>query len=311
MLSLPSKGFARSINRHNVDLNICCDWVEASALFDAAQVSKSDIVDVLRENEIYETQDFAFEFTEDIFNSLLDRFRVAGSNYPFKVEQSRLFRISTWEDYAPYAFCLTAALRPLYPDWARSFGHDHQVQGQLFESLTAEAMKAQYAGWVVLETGWSRLSHNLIATVATRVAEALGETIGDVSAWTTEETKEAGLDILCFRPYLDSRPGYPSFLVQCASGDDWKRKLKTPDLRIWTKVVSFPNDPKKALSMPFVLSAKDFRRNCNLLNGLLLDRLRLLSHQSSALNWLEPTTDASLKTWIRGRIATLPLLEAA
>jgi hypothetical protein len=147
--------------------------------------------------------------------------------------------------------------------------------------------------------------------VATSVANALGETTGDLAAWTTEDAKEAGLDLLCFRPYSDARPGLPAFLVQCASGNDWKSKLKTPDLRIWTKIVSFPNDPKKALSMPFALSHEDFRRHCNVLDGLLLDRLRLLSHQSARSRWLTPATETSLISWVANRVTSLPQLEAA
>lgn len=65
MLKLPAKGFYRSVDRHNVDLGICCDWIEASALFCGEDIAAADIVDVLRESEIYKTQDFAWALVND------------------------------------------------------------------------------------------------------------------------------------------------------------------------------------------------------------------------------------------------------
>ena len=34
MLALPDNGMARSIYKHNIRLDILCDWIEGSILFD-------------------------------------------------------------------------------------------------------------------------------------------------------------------------------------------------------------------------------------------------------------------------------------
>ena len=74
MLSIPTKGISRSVNVHNVDLDVFCDWIEASALFrNGDEVTKSDTVDALRDGEIYESQDFAWEIVSDGWNELRRR----------------------------------------------------------------------------------------------------------------------------------------------------------------------------------------------------------------------------------------------
>jgi hypothetical protein len=34
MLEIPEKGFVQSVKAHNVELDILCDWIEATVLFD-------------------------------------------------------------------------------------------------------------------------------------------------------------------------------------------------------------------------------------------------------------------------------------
>ena len=54
MLALPEQGIARSVTEHNSDINVLCDWVEASVVFDdTLELSKSDLIDILIENEVY------------------------------------------------------------------------------------------------------------------------------------------------------------------------------------------------------------------------------------------------------------------
>ena len=49
MLALPTSGFSQPIGTppeiaHNIRLDILCDWIEGSVLFDNEAVSKIDIV---------------------------------------------------------------------------------------------------------------------------------------------------------------------------------------------------------------------------------------------------------------------------
>ena len=45
---------------------------------------------------------------------------------------------------------------------------------------------------------------------------------------------------------------------QCASGANWDKKLKTPDLQIWQKIISFTTIPKRGFSLPFALLKNEF-----------------------------------------------------
>ena len=308
MLALPPKGFARSINKHNVDMAICCDWIEACALFGDGEASGSDVVDILRENEIYDSQDFAWEFVNNIFAAIRERKRILGHGYALRVEAgTRVVCNQVWQDVAPYAFCLTLSLAKAYPDWWQTFGQDFGPQGRLFEDLTAEAVAATFNGWEVHQTGWAALEPNLIANIVHDVAGRIGEVTGEVRRWSAKRAKEAGLDLLCFRPFPDGRAGFPVMLFQCASGRDWRSKLHQPEIRVWTKIVSFTIDPQKAFAMPFALDSDDFRYHSNVVNGVLLDRDRLLIPGQVNRDWTSSDLRDRLRVWVEPRLLTLPL----
>lgn len=310
MLAIPSKGFRRSITAHNIDLSVCCDWIEASVLFLQEELTGADVVDALRENEFYESQDFAWEFVTDSFSHIRDRARLFGRGYPLQFQgRHRLKPSGTVTEYGAYGFCLALSIPNSYPKWARSFGQDFNLQGELFEKLTAESVAASLTGWKVHPTGWTRTTPNKLKDVVHSVANLLGEGIGEISRWTRQSANEAGLDLLCFLPFPDGRVGVPVYLVQCASGTNWEEKLRTPDLRVWRKLVTFASDPKKAFSMPYALMEQEFTRHTNVVDGLLLDRHRLLAPGRTDQNWLTRQLNTDLSTWTGGRIGSLPLLE--
>ena len=309
MFTLPKRGLSRSVKAHNVDLSLFCDWLEANVLFDSEEISGSDVIDVLRENEIYDDQDFAWELVNDAFATIARREEVMGSGFPIKLERrTRLVAKYDWRKAPAYSFCLVLSLPPAFPNWWTSFGNDYTEQGDLFEALTAESVAASLSGWKVHRTGWTRTAPNKLAAVVRDVAALLGEATGDIKRWTRAKANEAGLDVLCFKPFPDGRVGVPVYLLQCASGADWKSKLKTPDLRIWTKAITFASDPKKAFSMPYALEEGDFTNHCNVVDGLLLDRHRLLAPGQVEEDWLSPDLSARLVGWTEARINTLPKL---
>lgn len=306
MLTFPHKGFNRSVTTHNVDVGNCCDWLEANSIFFDGDLSKSELVDLLCENEIYAEQDFAWELVSDVWINLRRRSRIFGCGYPLDVQPSRIIARGDWRAYSPYAFCLTLSLSNLYPVWARGFGPDSNEQGDIFEALTAAAFESTFAGWGVFRTGWSSSNVSNLKLIVEQIIKRISETSGNISKWTKPTANDAGLDLLCYFPFSDERGGIPIYMFQCASGANWESKLKTPDLRIWKKVIDFASDPKKAFAMPFALSDEEFIRNCNIVNGLFFDRYRLLAPGVSKRNWM---TDDNLKTkmakWIEERISAL------
>ena len=61
MLALPIKGISRSVEKHNIDLSIMCDWIEGSVLFEDDELSQIEIADTLMEEQIYDDHDLCME----------------------------------------------------------------------------------------------------------------------------------------------------------------------------------------------------------------------------------------------------------
>jgi hypothetical protein len=307
MLQIPTKGISRSVTTHNVELDVFCDWIEGSILFIDDKLSSTDIVDALTEDQIYDDQDMAAEMVANAWTELKRRALCVGDGVSFSISGSRITRqYPSWRDTPAHSFCVLLSLAKWHREWAQQFGSDYTEQGALFEYLTKETLERLFSGWIVHATGWTRTRTNGLAAVVDTVASHLGESKGKVERWTRPTAKEAGLDLLCYRPFTDKRVGVPVYLMQCASGSDWVGKLHTPSLRIWTKVVEFTTEPKKAFATPFAFLEDDFRINCNLVDGLLLDRYRLLSVVGSEEEWVSDSLKERIIAWCEPRVAELP-----
>ena len=305
MLALPDKGVRRSVNEHNSKLDVFCDWIEGSILFSEEELSETDIVDVLLEEQIYKDQSFASERVADVWAELKRRQILTGVGSSFSIEHRKIKRLRSWQDVPAHSFCAILSFVELYDGWASRFGSDYNEQGELFELLTQESLKCQFPGWQIYRTGWSRTTTVKLAQVVEDIQHKLGELPGSIGPWASKYANEVGLDLLCYRPFDDNRVGIPVYLMQCASGGDWKRKLHTPDLQIWTKVVQFAADPKKAFATPFAFLDDTFRQTCNTVDGMLLDRYRLLAPYRHIESWESRPLKDRIIAWAEPRILAL------
>jgi hypothetical protein len=297
---------ARSADQHNIDFLALCDWLEGGVLFDEENLPAADVVDILIESEIYSRQELAWEIVTSAWAELSRRQKWVGQNAPIKVSKNRLERLCGWQDVPAYGFCLALSFAGWYPGWAREFGSDYNEQGELFERLVKEAMEHLFPQWVVHQTGWTRTHPSKLAEIVKDVANQLGEAQGDIDYWANSDAHDEGLDLLCYRPFDDGRVGVPTFLMQCASGNNWERKLHTPDIELWSRIVLFAAQPKRAFAMPHALSDKEFRNKCVHVQGLLLDRYRLLSTSRIEANWVSDDLETAIRSWLKPRIEKLP-----
>ena len=309
MLQLPTTGIARSVHSHNVQLDVLCDWIEANILFDEEEFSSIDVVDALCEDMIYDSQDMASQMVDSAWTELKRRQACVGSHCPFTLKAARVKRRNGWRDDPAHAFCVLLAYSKWHREWATEFGHDYTEQGELFELLTKQSVETQFSGWLIHQTGWSRTNAVKLATVVSQVTDRLGDTPGDLQRWADPHANESGLDLLCYRPFTDNRVGMPVYLMQCASGTNWKEKMKTPDMELWTKLVDFAARPRRAFATPFAFVDSDFIRNCGKVDGMLLDRYRLLAAAIHKVNWIPPALKKRIITWAKPRIAALPRRE--
>jgi hypothetical protein len=305
MLVLPTVGMRVSINEHNINFPAFCDWIEGNIIFDGEALSGSDVIDVLLEEGVYEDQDFAWEIVGYAWSEIERRQRWAGAGAAVELGK-KLKPLSTWRERPAVSFCLALSYATWYPAWAKDFGTDFNEQGDLFEELTKESLEKSFPDWEIYRTGWTKTTPTNLNDVVKELISRLNEEEGNLETWTSGKAHEAGLDLLCYRSFGDARVGVPLFLMQCASGGNWESKLRTPDLRIWTKIIHFASDPKKAFAMPFSLTDKDFRQHCNIVDGMFLDRHRLLAAGKDKPDWVSIGLRDRLITWLEPRILALP-----
>ena len=154
----------------------------------------------------------------------------------------------------------------------------------------------------MVRTGWGDGNTLLLRETIRPLCDQLGVTLRSLEPWVGIHARETGLDVVLFRAFPDGRVGRPIFLGQCASGVTWEQKRKEPDLDLWTEMVQFVNDPQRLFVLPFVLTSDELLRSARLVQGPVLDRVRLLSQPGG-----EPTDALSddLVTWICGGMKKL------
>lgn len=313
MLGLPTSGFSRSVYKDNVSLSKLCDWIESSLLFCGESISQRDVIDILCENGIYAEQDLAVRKMEDAWAVLKWRIRTLGKSSPFDIVRSRLrIRIGSWEEAPAQAFCLMLSMPKLYKAWSNQCMSDYNDQGQLFELLSKEAIEVKFSGWIVNQTGWTRTKPEKLPSVVKTVAQFLNEPVGDLSKWSEGVENEAGLDLICLKPFEDGRGGLPAFFFQCASGMNWKDKLKTPDLSIWRRFITFSVQelPRKGFTLPYAFSESEFLRTATRTEGLLMDRYRLIAMPNSSPDWTSNTLRDSIISWCNPLVQSLLKFDA-
>lgn len=310
LLVIPTTGFGRSVSSHNVEIDVLCDWIEASILFGAENISKREIVDELLENNVYQEQQFATELVDMGWSELRKRHSSLLTHSPliFK-NQSVELSGGDWRLYPGHSFCLILSLMKWYKDWAKKFGANFTKQGELFELMVRDSVQSLFNEWVVSVTGWSRCQARKLNEVVDAVVSYVGEPrTTNLERWTTTKKNEAGLDLVCRRRFRDGRGGCPVYLFQCASGGNYEDKLHTPNLLLWRRLIEFTamGMPQKAFATPFAFLDDQFTRNCNLVDGLLLDRYRILEAVTKNELWLTPSVSSEIIEWTQSRVNTLP-----
>lgn len=278
MLAIPESGVRRSVTQHNNELSVLSDWVEASILFKRDELSRSDIVDILLENDLYDSQDFANERVDQIWSVVTERIRYLQLPLGMKVESNRITRQEAWTRFPAYGFCMTLALSFLYPAWAKKWDGVPTIYGAMFEELAEQSLANCLTGWSVKRIGWTPETPTKLKTELPHLIADINEREGaESNVHVTAHTNELGLDLLAYRSFEDSHSSFPVLLVQCASGKNWESKRKTPDLEIWRKVINFNSPPLKGFAIPFAFADQlEFRRLATPVAGVFFDRNRLL-----------------------------------
>lgn len=298
----------RSVDVHNIKRDILCDWIEASIVFQVRQISRSDVVDALVDNEVYEHQDLAHEIVEEAWNVLRARAEYLKNPLGIKVEIDRITRDEEWTQFPAYGFCLALACAEVYPNWARTWSSTASTYGDYFEDLAAASFSANFSGWTVKKVGWSPTNKLKLKATIHGLIEDLNEREGaDLDLHVTDSANELGLDLLAYHSYGDVHSSFPVMLIQCASGKNWSKKRHTPDINLWKSIVAFNSHPIRGMAMPFAFAEQDeFRRMTKSVDGIFVDRNRLLGAFPRKAGSVPAALNKKLMNWTKKQLANIP-----
>ena len=111
MLSLPTQGLRRSVDKHNVDLQVLADWAEASVLFsDDIRLTQSEVTEELVAENYYDDSDFCSKIVEALWGTLRERKYGQGGLYPIDVGRRRIDGPPHWTESPLFSFCLLLSL---------------------------------------------------------------------------------------------------------------------------------------------------------------------------------------------------------
>ena len=301
MLSHPND-FLLSVRERDIEGSLFLDWLEATCMFLKEELSQTDIVDHLVQEQIFEEQGGASEFVLAAWSALKGRLSWLGALAPIVFEDRWMIRKLDWQDVPAHSYCLVVSLGSRYKDWHATFGPNYSEQGRLFESITRAAMEERFHGWRFLQTGWRKDNTSKLAAVIDDLISAINEQKGNPDDYLDQDAKDAGVDLVWHLQFADARGGAPIYLAQCASGKNWVDKVNEPNIKEWIKIVDFAVPPNKAFSLPFSLSDRELRRQSNRAGGMMVDRYRLLSQDVSECSWIPCSLRLELIDWLAPRI---------
>ena len=308
MIEIPAVGFKYSANKSNVVPGSMADWLEANILFVEPDVAKSDVVDMLMEYQICPDgqQDLAHQIAVDGWDELVRRKRWGGLPSSVSIDSARITAHDSWECTPIWSFFVMLSTLRIYPEWAKTH-RAYAVQGDLFEKVVEAICPAMLPGWTTYRTGWSPGDTKDIRAIVEELCTRLCVSgAADLDKWISPTDKDGGLDIVCYRQFEDEREALPTFFLQCASGKNWRDKVKTPDAGSWQKYLDSAVQPSTGIVAPFVIEGREMRIAALTGQVVVFDRLRMLSSARTAGITLPGDLLAELLDWMRPRVIDLP-----
>lgn len=246
------------------------DWVELQLLVGPRRAANPDslLAELQRHHAGYAAQDVSLAL-----NSMRRRSAVVGSpGYPLAVRNVGVQRTAkTVSDYD--------ALLLLSSDAApyRSSQAGLHAAAVVLEQLTQTALAA-LLGPATQSVRFGFPSDEGRPPQFTEAIRWLGARMGVRlgQSYRPPRRQDGGVDVVAWRPFPDSRRGFPVLLVQCTLQRDYVQKSRDIDLRTWSGWLAFDADPMTALAIPFTVS-RDEDWDEMAANVIVLDRLRLTS----------------------------------
>ena len=202
------------------------DWLELQAISSPdGTASAGDLERELKRLSCSGTA--AEDLIGNVFNEIDGRKQAAGEvAYPFLRGASSINVIGAAKEYPAYVFCLALS----FCGWKARKGARHNPW-LLFEELAGHSARGYLGGEVEVfgtSTREGKNGRGLFRKKVDRLAERLREG-HQFRQQKTFSTKDAKLDIVAWKPFLDTRASQVILFGQCASGANWINKLTELD----------------------------------------------------------------------------------
>jgi hypothetical protein len=263
------------------------DWLELELSLGEASFSKSKVSSIVRDAVGVEPSE---AFVSDIWRHMRSRAALYSAQF-FAVDGDVLVRRDdVVEGRLEYEVCLFFSL----------YGASAQTGSdpKLFERMSAEAISHHINGPVFV-FGWPVLPdvQTAIADRVQQVSKLLRERFVEAPGL---RYKDRGVDIISWKPFAEPdhanrRPGQLVMLSQCAAGHDWRKKTRELPMASWTQYIHWATDPIPAFAVPCVIDADIWHDVAREVEGLVFDRVRLVSHLPKGVQ--DSSLKAALEVW--------------
>ncbi len=253
------------------------DWVEGSMLLEQIRsMSKAAIRDRLLGVGLGDDPETIVELT---FAEVSRRHGIAPLVYPFRESDSAIV-VDISLDATLYECLLWLAMSPAYrhlKQFARAdYVFDHIVRFAIASWLGPASKSVRFA--------WP--SYDQRPKAFPKAMEWLAGLMGlRLNALAKRPAvKDGGVDIVAWRPFLDTRIGFIVVLCQATLQSDLDRKARDIIIDKWRGWISLGKDPVTALAVPFAVSiASEEWEELSTIVHVVLDRFRLCELSTVAL----------------------------
>lgn len=260
-------------------INSVADWVEFYIYATEDSLSKAELSSHIEDSSGSEPDQ---TFIDDIWLELDRRYFLYGDNPPFEVEYREIKPLLDWKTVPEYLTCLILSLD--------GNSVDSVSTGKLFERLSSKAISRYFNGNSII---YGHPSKQTVKDIAKKMYETFIQE-------PTPSFKDRGVDIICWKPFGDSRKSQITALIQCAAGFNWDKKLLGIPYRAWLNYIQWGSDPIKGFTAPIVINEKRYD-DVVTDAGLMFDRPRLYRNIQYVFSDDEDLTD-ELIAWCQPKV---------
>jgi hypothetical protein len=203
------------------------------------------------------------------------RLGIAENAYPYRLSEGGILRQES--DLTPaYDLMLLLSMENTPVRVDRNYGESDP----LFDAVVREASARLFGedgrslvfGWPARDGRPENFS-----SAVTWVGEQLGIPDGVIDRPTEE--KDAGVDVITWRPFADGRTAFPVYLFQNTIRSNYAAKAREVEPAMWHDWLRFGTMPSVGFAIPFAIPRNDDRwLKVSYSADVILDRIRIEEH---------------------------------